>query len=118
MQNKAVFEFMENLEALNPAQYGQVRRILEMVYEINPDTTQAMKYGGIMFSTTQKDLGGIFIRKNHISLEFSLGYMLEDPKKILEGGGKYRRHIKILGDQDIKDKEVKFYLEQALSLRN
>lgn len=115
MQDKAVNQFLENLEAISSEQYRQTREILNIVQSINPNTSQAMKYGGIMLSTNQKDLGGVFIRKNHISLEFSLGYLLEDPKKILEGGGKYRRHIKIHGDQDIQDKEVEFYLKQALN---
>ncbi len=44
-----------------------------------------------MFSLDE-DFGGLFVRKRHISFEFGKGFLMDDPNKILEGKGKYRRH--------------------------
>ncbi len=70
-------------------------------------------YGGIMFSL-ENDYGGLFIRKNHISLEFTHGVFFQDPDKILEGNGKLRRHLKIRKIEDIESNKVDFYIKQAL----
>ncbi len=68
-------------------------------------------YGGIMFSL-DGDLGGLFVRKNHISFEFTEGFLMNDPKGMLEGKGKYRRHLKIRTLADIANKDVEFFVKQ------
>ena len=62
-------------------------------------------YGGIIFSLAD-DFGGIFVYKNHVSFEFSYGYKLDDPSKLLEGNGKYRRHLKIKSIEDLEIKKI------------
>ena len=85
----------------------------EIVFEIHPKVREKMMYGGIMFSL-EEDFGGLFVNKKHISFEFSNGFQFKDPKKLLEGGGKFRRHLKIRGLEDIKGKEVEFFVKQVL----
>jgi len=72
-----------------------------------------MMYGGIMFSL-EDDFGGLFVRKNHVSFEFGSGVTMDDPDNILEGIGKFRRHLKIRSLADIKDKKVEFFVEQSM----
>ena len=38
---------------------------------------------------------------------------MKDPKKLLEGTGKFRRHLKIKSFEDVSDKEVAFFVKQA-----
>ncbi|NRA87903.1 MAG: DUF1801 domain-containing protein, partial [Rhizobiales bacterium] len=49
-------------------------------------------YGGLVFELEEGNrktsIGGVFISRNHVSFEFSNGYLLKDDDKILEGGGK------------------------------
>jgi len=66
-----------------------------------------------MFSL-EEDFGGLFVYKSHISFEFSMGVNMKDPKHELEGKGKFRRHLKIKSLQDIKDKNVQFYVNQIV----
>ncbi|MDX9800282.1 MAG: DUF1801 domain-containing protein [Spirochaetia bacterium] len=54
------------------------------------------------------------MRKNHIFFEFINGYQFNDPQKILEGTGKFRRHLKIMSIADVEIKEVDFFVKQAL----
>jgi hypothetical protein len=54
------------------------------------------------------------VNKNHITIEFSKGFLMEDPDSNLEGKGKYRRHLKILNEEDILNKNVAFFIRQAM----
>jgi len=64
-----------------------------------------------MFSL-EGEIAGIFSYKNHVSLEFSRGHELSDPEQILEGNGKFRRHIKLQTFEQIKEKQLKFFIAQ------
>ncbi len=70
-------------------------------------------YGGIMFSF-KKDFAGLFVYKKHISFEFSQGYRFADPNAWLQGKGKYRRHVKVVSVDDIINKQVNFFVKQAV----
>lgn len=62
------------------------------------------------------DFGGIFVYKKHVSFEFSLGVRMDDPDNVLEGIGKFRRHVKFRCPTDIDDKNIAFFVKQALQL--
>lgn len=59
-------------------------------------------------------ISGVFAYENHITIEFSRGYLMKDPDAVLEGKGKYRRHLKIRIHEDIKNKDVAFFVKQAV----
>ena len=87
-----------------------------VILKISPDAQEEIKYGGLVFNVDAELICGIFIRKKHVSLEFSFGMKMSDPDKHLEGDGKYRRHLKIFDKKDIKNKKVEFYVTQAFRL--
>lgn len=76
-------------------------------------------YGGIVYELEpgnhQTMICGHFVYKSHVSLEFTNGYQLHDPEHVLEGKGKYRRHIKLFSEGDISEKSVRSMIEQAFS---
>ncbi len=90
-----------------------------LITEICPSAGRRTMYGGIVF---EKEPGnpktmvcGHFVYAKHVSLEFSNGYQLLDPDKVLEGRGKYRRHIKLTAQGEIQAKSVRSMIEQAFS---
>lgn len=91
----------------------------EIIEEVCPGAGRRSMYGGIVFESVAGNpktmVCGHFIYKNHVSLEFSNGYQLRDPEGVLEGKGKYRRHIKLTSQSDIGDKFVRSMIEQAFS---
>jgi len=89
----------------------------KLVLNYFPKTSEEIKYGGLVFIIGKRLFCGIFIRKNHVSLEFDYGAEMSDPNKFLEGIGKYRRHLKIRSLDDIKNKNVDFYLKQSLIMK-
>lgn len=112
-KDKKVQKFFEEIEIFNDKKFNILQELRKVVFKIYPKTNERMMYGGIMFSL-EKDFGGIFVSKNHVSFEFINGFTMNDPKKSLEGTGKFRRHLKIMSLSDIKDKKVDFFVKQAV----
>ncbi len=96
------------------------RRLDEMIAQICPTAGRRPMYGGIVFESEPGVAGtmvcGHFIYKAHVGLEFSNGYRLDDPQRVLSGSGKYRRHIKLRGIEDIDGMQVRGFLEQAFAI--
>lgn len=88
----------------------------KLVSKIAPSAKEEIKYGGLVFVSDKRLFCGIFIRKNHISVEFDRGAELQDPDDFLEGSGKKKRHLKIFQQEDIKNKKVEYYIKQSYNL--
>lgn len=93
------------------------QEIDEIIREVCPDAGRRSMYGGIVFEVEAGNpktmVCGHFIYKNHVSLEFTKGNELRDLEHVLEGKGKYRRHIKLTNQSDIRAKSVRSMIEQA-----
>jgi hypothetical protein len=90
-----------------------------MVEEICPEAGRRPMYGGIVFEAQpgvpKTMVCGHFIYKNHVSIEFTHGNKLRDPDGVLEGKGKFRRHIKLTCEDDLRDKGVRSMIARAFS---
>ena len=96
---------------LDDTKHQILEAVRTIVFENFPKVEERMMYGGIIFSL-QEDCGGIFVYKNHLSFEFSLGFKFKDPENVLEGNGKFRRHLKIKSMEDIENKTLDFFVKQ------
>jgi hypothetical protein len=54
--------------------------------------------------------------KEHVVFGFMRGALLRDPEKLLEGTGKYLRHVKLRSVADVRQPGVRRLLEQAADL--
>jgi hypothetical protein len=108
-----VQKFLEEVLSYSEEYSKTVQKLRSIVFIEHPKVTERMMYGGIMI-TLKDDFGGVFVSKQHISFEFSNGLKLKDPQKVLAGSGKFRRHLNIKSFQDIKDKDVKFFVKQIV----
>ncbi len=111
-KDKNVQDFLDQVRELNLEKSKMMQKLRKIVFAQYPKVSERMMYGGIMF-TTGHDIGGIFVRKYHISFEFGDGVSMNDPDKHLEGKGEFRRHLKLRSMNDIKDKDVAGFVEQA-----
>ena len=112
-KNEQVQKFLEEIMMFDDEKFSILQELRKIVFKNHKKTEERMMYGGIMFSL-EDDFGGIFVRKNHVSFEFINGFTMNDQKKLLEGTGKIRRHLKIKSLSDIKDKKVNFFVKQAV----
>ena len=113
-KNEKVQSFLSDLEMFDHDSFKIVIELRKIIFSTFPKVDEKMMYGGILFSINAEMFSGIFVYKNHTSLEFSGGYLMKDPHKQLEGKGKYRRHLKISALSDIADKEVAFFVKQSV----
>ncbi|NDY91788.1 DUF1801 domain-containing protein [Ideonella livida] len=86
-----------------------VEAVRALVAQSFKGLTEEVKYGGILFCADIQ-FGGVFVYREHVSIEFSHGARITDPFGHLEGAGKGRRHIKLRSLDDIKSKKLAQYL--------
>lgn len=114
--NPKINNFIQDLMFIDEEKGKILVSLRNTILKISPDAQEEIKYGGLVFNVDTKLICGIFIRKKHISLEFSFGMLISDPNKYLEGNGKYRRHLKIFQQEDIMNKKVEYYVKQSFKL--
>jgi hypothetical protein len=93
-----------------------VTTLRKLVTAVSSNIAEEIKYGGLVFMSDQRLFCGIFIRKNHVSVEFDRGTEMQDPDNFLEGSGANRRHLKIFHEDDIKNKKAGYYIKQSFTL--
>lgn len=115
-ENQKVEEFLADILLVSAEKSETIESIRKIFLNSNQNFTEDIKYGGLIFNLKNILVGGIFTYNKHISIEFSDGFEFSDPSDILEGNGKKRRHIKIFEKQDVKDKNVSFFVKQASAM--
>ncbi len=114
--NSKVNNFLQDLDLVEESKRKIIIALRQLVLEIAPTAKEEIKYGGLVYLIEARLFCGIFIRKNHISLEFDKGAEIQDMDSFLEGSGKYRRHLKFFKQEDIKNKKAAYYIKQCYKL--
>ena len=114
--NPEINDFIHDLLFMNEDKGEIVISLRKLVLEVVTDAKEEIKYGGLVFIINDGLFCGIFVSKKHISVEFVKGAEMQDPDNFLEGGGKYRRHLKIFQCKDIENKKVEYYIKQSFEL--
>ncbi len=115
MATTSVEQLLSDLELANPERHALVQAIRQAILAVAPDAAERVMYGGIMFSAPAQCCG-VFAYAEHVSVEFGRGKELLDPHGVLEGQGKFRRHIKLRDPGDIATKHLSDYVRQAIEL--
>ncbi len=107
---------MHDIRSVAPEQAEKIESVRSIFNKADQELTEEVKYGGLVFFKSGTLIGGIFLYKKHISVEFSYGADFSDPSGLLEGKGKKRRHLKLLEEQDIDKRSLAFFIKQAIAL--
>lgn len=110
---KNVDQFIADIGMLNADFHRMFTRLRQYFKRHGADLDEGIKYGGLVFSRNNRLVGGIYVYKKHLSVEFSHGAEFSDPKKLLQGGGKFRRHIKFFEEKDITENEAETFIRLA-----
>ncbi|OQX06803.1 MAG: hypothetical protein BWK76_25710 [Desulfobulbaceae bacterium A2] len=113
MATKSVEALLEDIRFLGEERYATVQAVRALVKKLFKPLTEEVKYGGILFSSGVQ-FSGVFAYKEHVSVEFGHGAHIEDTLGLLEGTGKFRRHIKLRSVADITERQLAKYLPLAL----
>ncbi len=115
MSDPKVEQLLHDLQLTHPDLHALVQSVRSMVRAVAPKGSERVMYGGILFSAPEQ-FCGVFAYSAHVTMEFGQGAELEDTHGMLEGNGKFRRHIKLQTLADIESKHLKDYIAQALRL--
>ena len=114
--NPRIDSFIQDLLFTDKNKGEIVTTLRKLISAISPNAEEEIKYGGLVFISDKRLFCGIFIRKNHISIEFDRGAEMQNPDNFLEGSGANRRHLKIFQQEDIKNKKAEYYIKQSFTL--
>jgi hypothetical protein len=114
MSTDRIAKLLEDIRFYDSGRFELVQALREIILGLDSSISEEVKYGGFLFSA-EKSFCGIFSYTKHVSIEFGAGASLPDTFKVLEGKGKFRRHIKLSSVQDIANKHVREYLGLALN---
>ena len=114
MPQKSVQSLVEDVRLLSEGGYKLVQAVRDLTKKTLKKVEEEVKYGGILFSSSGVQFGGVFAYKQHVSVEFGHGASIKDPYGQLEGSGKGRRHLKLRTIEDIGSKHLAEYITLAL----
>ncbi len=110
--SQKVKNLLDDRQTINPDLYEIASSVRARILELTDTVDEEVKYGGILFAAPEP-FCGIFVYKQHVSVEFSHGAKILDPHGLLEGKGKGRRHVKLYTLEDIENKHLADYLRLA-----
>ncbi len=114
-KQSSVENFFDDLGFIDPEKQQIALALRQEIQKLAKTVEERMMYGGVLYYLDDS-FCGIFCYKAHVSLEFSQGHKLHDPKLHLEGSGKFRRHLKFKQLADVEAKQPKIYIKQAIDL--
>lgn len=81
MTGKSVEELVEQLSQTAPLLHEIVEEVRSLVFAVVPAVEERVLYGGIVFEAPIM-FCGVFAHSRHVSVEFSRGCDLADPKRV------------------------------------
>lgn len=106
-------QFLSELKSHSKEKFEIVTQIRKLIIATDKQVKEEIKYGGLLYSD-QRSYTGLYVYKNHVTMEFSAGAQLLDPKNRLSGDGKHRRYLKFTSTEHINKKEIVEFLQQAI----
>ena len=114
---KAYANFDEYLEAQTPKNQAIIRALRRFVKRIEPKLSEAVKWGNGCWIGSRGPVAYVYSDTQYVQFGFFHGHTLKDPKGLLEGKGKYVRHIKVGNRSAIDEPEFAALLLQAAHSR-
>lgn len=106
--------YLQDMQTFQPTYLPLINAVRKLFLGARKGIQEDIKYGGMVFNGSL--IGGVFAYQQHVSIEFSQGAQFVDKDGLLEGKGKFRRHLKLFSEQDITDKKAAAFIKQAVQL--
>jgi hypothetical protein len=95
---------------------GVARAIRALVKKAVPGSEEYVNPWKIPTFDLNGPLCFFMVAKEHVLFGFMRGAMLRDPGKLLEGTGKYLRHVKLRSPAEVRRPQVRALLKEAAAL--
>lgn len=94
-----------------------IRELRKLVKRVTPSLVETVKWGNGCWMKERQNLAYVYSATDHVQFGFFGGAVLKDPKALLEGSGKYLRHVKVRTPADIDEIAFATFLRQAAGLK-
>ena len=115
-------DFLKHLKHKEQSLIDLYLELRSFILSINPKSNELLYHTHALTSlySVSEKMGDAFcmipIYTNHLNLGFNKGTLLKDPDHLLQGTGKWIRHIPIEKKEDYKNKAVNDLIEEAIAL--
>lgn len=99
-----------------PGQKKLVTALRKLVEKAAPTLTETVKWTNGCWVGREWPVAFLHAEDDHLQFGFFAGASLADPGKLLQGSGKYVRHVKIRKPGDIDESAFKRLLRQAVKI--
>ena len=96
-----------------PRNQDVIRALRKFVKRVAPKLRESVKWGNGCWVKGNAPVAYVYSAPDHVQFGFFGGSALKDPKGLLEGKGKFVRHIKVLERSDIDEGDFGAILRQA-----
>src|ERR1043166_6732408 len=97
-------------------QLGKVaRRWFEVMRACGDDVRELLHDGHPTACVADAAFGYVNVFKRHVNVGFFRGAEIADPHRILEGNGKFMRHVKLRPDEDVDATALRQLIETAFA---
>ena len=114
---KAYASFDDYLEDQSPENQVIIRALRKFVKRVEPGLGEAVKWGNGCWVGKKSPVAYVYSDTDHVQFGFFNGSSLKDPRGLLQGKGRYVRHIKVHDRSDIDERAFAALLEQAAGSR-
>ena len=113
MKMKAYASFDEYLAGQVPRNQTVIRALRTFVRRIAPQLQESVKWGNGCWVQGKVPVAYLYSAPDYVQFGFFRGSELDDPDGLLEGDGKFVRHIKVRKRTDIDERAFAALLRQA-----
>jgi hypothetical protein len=114
MKMKAYASFEEYLAGQTPRNQGVIRALRTLVKRVAPQLEESVKWGNGCWVQGKAPVAYVYSAPDHVQFGFFGGSALKDPMRLLNGEGKFVRHIKVRKRSDIDERAFGALLRQAV----
>lgn len=114
MKSYATFDaYAKDQSAKNRA---VIRALRALVKRVAPELRESVKWGNGCWITDDANVAYVYSADDHVQFGFFAGAALKDPERLLQGSGKYVRHVKLRKLADIDERALAALVRQASAL--
>lgn len=114
---KAYASFDDYLQDQSPKNRAIIRALRTFVQAVEPGLIEAVKWGNGCWVRGTEPIAYVYSAAGFVQFGFIRGSSLKDPHRLLEGNGRYVRHIKVRTPSDIDHRAFGALLRQAARSR-
>src|SRR5262245_12868765 len=113
MKMKAYATFADYLAEQPPKHQSIIRALRRFVKRSAPQLQEAVQWGDGCWVTENAPVAYGYSARDHVQFGFCRGGQLKDPKPLLQGQGRFVRHIKLTRPTDLDEDTFQALLRQA-----